>query len=490
MQKNYRPILRYASAILCALSLLSASDLRADEPTPSANETERLSPSQLSQTVCELTEKVSPAVVTVYALLGPRMTPAWRMRELAKEQREQPLGSYRPVSSGSDSPDDQGTGIVIDAEGHVLTCNHVVAGANAVFVRTHDGRKILAKKVFCDPLSDLAVIQLETTDKLSPVRLGDSDELRVGDWVVSLASPYEMEHSVSVGIVSSTQRWVSSSPYPLIQNDACTNPGSSGGAILNLRGEVVGIIEGAMSTTGEFQGIGLATPINAAKEIAKQLCSQGYVERSQFGFSSQLLTADMATLLGLTVETGLYVTEVRPGWPASEAGLEIGDVIVKFNDHVTDESFDSQEFTADMTAGKQHRFTVVRDQHTIQIIAAMRQEERWIDKPRITIPAPAADSFAWFDDTLGLGFAELNEQLIRELELPAGTSGALITHVAVDSAAYREGVAAGMVIACVNDQVISGLTDFRNIVAHATRAKHVFLLLQSSTGKHLVLLKH
>ncbi|PHQ35085.1 trypsin-like peptidase domain-containing protein [Rhodopirellula bahusiensis] len=470
--------------------LLLTSHLGAVEPMPLDSEVERLSANQLSRVVRELVTEASPGIVTVYALRGPRMTPAWRLREATKQLRKHPEYSHQHASPSFESPDDQGSGLVMDTEGYVLTCNHVVEGANAVFVRTADGRKIHATKVVGDPVTDLAVIQLGDTDQLTPVRFGDSDRLRVGDWVVSLASPYDLQQSVSVGIVSSTNRWLSSSPVPMIQNDASTNPGSSGGALLNLRGEVVGIMEGCLSTTREFQGIGLATPVNVAREIANELKSRGFIQRGHFGFDTQPLSADMATLLELSADAGIYVKHVYPGSPANVAGLRVGDIIVSFDDKEIDQSFDPQTFTADSTPGKRHHFEVVRDGKTIQIKAVMQQEQPSIDEPRIPIDAAAEDTFEHFDKAFGLGLANLSEELIQELNLLPNTHGVLITYVAMESAAYREGLAAGMGIARVNDHAITNLEEYRDRMSKPRLPNRALFLIQTGTDTHLVLLNN
>lgn len=490
MQSINQSLKPFTTTILYMLCLLFTHDLVAVEPTPLGHDAEQLSADQLSRVVHDLTTEASQGFVTVYALRGPRMTPAWRLREAAKQLREHHGNSRQHASDSFESPDDQGSGLVMDTEGYVLTCNHVVEGANAVFVRTADGRKIHATKVVGDPVTDLAVIQLSDTDHFTPVRFGDSDRLRVGDWVVSLASPYNLEKSVSVGIVSSTNRWLSSSPVPMIQNDASTNPGSSGGALLNLRGEVVGIIEGCLSNTRESQGIGLATPVNVAREIANELKSRGFIQRGHFGFDTQPLSADMATLLGLPADTGLYVKHVYPGSPASVAGLRVGDIVVSFDDKQIDHSFDPQTFIADSTPGKRHRFEVVRDDETIEIKAVMQQDQPSIDEPRIPIDAAAEDTFEHFDKAFGLGLANLSEELSQELNLLPNSHGVLITYVAMDSAAYREGLAAGMGIARVNDHAITNLEEYRDRMSKPRLPNRALFLIQTGTDAHLVLLNN
>lgn len=449
---------------------------------------DNVSANDLSKVVRGIADQVSPGIVTVYALRGPRMTLPMRLRQQTVHGHQSDVSVHRQtVSSRLDSSDDQGSGVIIDRRGIVLTCSHVVQHANAVFVRTADGRKFHASEVVCDPVSDLAIIRLKNATDLTEVKLADTDGLNVGDWVISLASPYDLQRSVSVGIVSSTQRWVASSPYPLIQNDACTNPGSSGGALLNLRGEVVGIIVGAFSTTGEFQGIGLATPINIIKDVAEQLRSNGYVERCYFGFQSQPLTAGMAKLLDSSIEAGLYVKEVTPGSPASGAGMREGDIIIGLDGTTVDKEFDTRTFGPRLEAGRSHRLSLIRDHETIKI--ELRQQNPEVPIPHQPIRETICDRcFEYFDASRGLGLSQLTPMLAEELKLPESARGVLITHVAFDSDAYREGVAAGMVIAKFNDEAVQNLRTYQDLSSKLDPDKPLLLLLQSDQEKHLVLL--
>ncbi|WP_417740505.1 trypsin-like peptidase domain-containing protein [Rosistilla oblonga] len=485
MRKHFSKLVSLAAFGLSAS--LAMSTLVAVEPKARDRATESLSANNLSSVVRQVADDVSPSIVTVYALRGPRMTAPMRWREEAK--LPQPFHSpnhQHAASSNSHSADDQGSGVIIDRRGCVLTCSHVVENADAVFVRTADGRKLHAEAVICDLQSDIAIIRLESAENLSEAKLADSDDLSVGDWVVSLASPYDLQRSVSAGIISSTQRWVASSPHALIQNDAATNPGSSGGALLNLRGEVIGIIEGALTTSGAFQGIGLATPINTARDIAEQLQTKGYVERGYFGFQTQPLTPEMASLIDSSVNAGLYVKDVQRNSPANHAGLREGDVVTKFDGKPINQSFDPATLAAAAEPGKSHIMTVLREHKVVEIEMRMQLPPREVGP--IQPELPPIGSFEYFDSSLGLGLSRLNTSIINELELPGDAHGALITQVAMNSDAYREGVAAGMAIARVNDTTIHDVDEYREVTSKLDREKPVLLLLQSDQGKHLVML--
>lgn len=255
---------------------------------------------------------------------------------------------------------------------------------------------------------------------------------------------------------------------------------------MNLRGEVIGIIEGALTTSGEFQGIGLATPNYTARDIAKQLQTKGYVERGYFGFQTQPLTPEMASLIDSSLNAGLYVEDVQRKSPASHAGLREGDVIAKFDGKPINQSFDPATLTADAEPGKSHIMSMLREHKVVEIEMRMQQPPREVGP--IQSEMPPIGSFDYFDSSLGLGLSSLNTSIIRELELPGDAHGALISQVALDSDAYRHGVAAGMAIARVNDTTIHDVDEYREVTSKLDREKPVLLLLQSNQGKHLVML--
>lgn len=488
---NRSPLLRMSLFLAVATAIPNAAIpiARAAEPTRLASLPNAPHASSLSKEIRAAADRVSPGLVTVYSLRGPRMTAPWRMREeMMNRQVWNDSGFQQASESSILSPDDQGSGVVIDRSGFVLTCHHVIADADAIFVRTADGRKFHTKHVWSDPETDLALVRLDNVANLEPVQLGDSDDLKIGDWVVSVASPYDLDRSISAGIVSATKRWIPGTPHPFIQNAAATNPGSSGGALVNLRGEVVGIIIGGYSATGDFQGIGLALPINMANQIAQELRTGGKAQHGYFGFSTQMLSPEMAKTLELPIHAGLYVKEIDGNSPASRAGLQQGDVVTKFDDTEIDERFDPRLFYKDPMPDKEHTLTLYRDGQTIKVPIEMGTSPKWDAGTSEQTNTRRKVSFEYLDQTLGLGLSTLTDKEARELELPEAAQGALITHVAKGSVAYIEGLAAGMAVVRINEHAISSLDDYEQVRERSDPEDPVLMLVQSNQSKYLVMI--
>lgn len=387
-------------------------------------------------------------------------------------------------------PDDQGSGCVIDARGLVLTCSHVIAGADAVVVKTADGRTFPSTEFWSDPETDVALIRLSGAENLQEVRLGNSDDVNVGDWVISLGSPYDMQQSVSAGVVSAKQRWTAGMPYSVIQNDASTNPGSSGGALINLRGEVIGILHGGVGKTEAFHGIGLATPINTAKRIAEELKEKGQVQRGYAGIQTQPLPAESAASLGVPAGTdGLYVLHVEQSSPADDAGMRQGDLITHQDGHPINSTMLPSVLTADTMPGQEVAYTLLRNAKSVVIKVKLGQlPTEPVSGGQPTAPPPEG-IFEYFDASLGIGLKELNATEIRELELPPATEGLLVTHVAMRSVAYMEGLAAGMAVVRINRHSISDLDDYKQAMSKRRADKPLLVLVQSNQDAYLVVLK-
>ncbi len=280
----------------------------------------------------DLAEKVRTGVVNI------QVSKKVKNVGLERFSRGNPFGDRNPFGDffgpfEGNQPDRKqqgvGSGFIMSKEGYILTNNHVVEDADQIKVKLADGKEFDGKIVGRDPKTDLALVKIAGDSDLQPLKLGNSDDLKVGNWVVAVGSPFGLEQTVTAGIVSAKGRVIGSGPYDnFIQTDASINPGNSGGPLINLQGEVVGI-NTAIIASG--QGIGFAIPINMAKEIEPQLQKRGHVTRGLLGVNIQDVTPELAKSLGLKESKGALVSQVVPGGPADKAGFEQGDVIVNFD---------------------------------------------------------------------------------------------------------------------------------------------------------------
>ncbi|OGL42358.1 MAG: hypothetical protein A2043_07250 [Candidatus Schekmanbacteria bacterium GWA2_38_9] len=252
-----------------------------------------------------------------------------------------------------------GSGIIIDKDGYIVTNNHVIANADDIKVSLEGGKEFDAKIIGKDFITDLALIKIDKAENLTVPRFGDSDKIDVGEWVMAVGSPVGLEQTVTAGIVSAKNRSIGVSPYDdFIQTDASTNPGSSGGPLINTRGEVIGI--NTLNLNG-LQGLGFAIPTNTAKEIIKQLKENGKVTRGWLGVLVPRILQGIKALSGLQDEKGAYIEKIRENGPAFKAGLKAGDVIVKFNGREIKEKNDLPRMVADTTPGEEVDVEVLRD---------------------------------------------------------------------------------------------------------------------------------
>lgn len=294
----------------------------------------------LSRAFRHAAETTTPAVVTLIATASAeerretlrRLLEDPRMRPLLPEDAEDPwLGDFSDTDLIPGTPSQVGSGVVIDASGVVLTNHHVVEGASKVLVRFSDGREYVAEEVKSDPLSDLAIVRIATDAPLKTAAWGDSSQVQIGDWVIAIGSPFELETTVSAGIISAEGRGIDQIHRGrLLQTDAAINPGNSGGPLVDLEGKVVGINTAIASSHGGYQGIGFAIPINRARWVADELLQHGRVRRAYLGIRIEELTSAAAEQLQMPPRSGVYIREVIAGSPAEKAGLRTNDVIVEF----------------------------------------------------------------------------------------------------------------------------------------------------------------
>ena len=329
-------------------------------------------PSELTPSLAPMLEKVIPGVVSIgihgkiAAKENPLFTDPFFRRFLGTPEHE-----FQAA----------GSGVVIDASrGYILTNNHVVENADKITVNLNDGRHLIAKKIGVDPATDVAVVQVEA-DHLTGVPLGDSDAIKVGDYVVAVGNPFGLGETVTFGIVSALARsGLGIEGYEdFIQTDASINPGNSGGALVNLNGEVVGINTAIVGPSGGSVGIGFAIPINMARDVMNQLIAHGEIKRAQLGVSMEDLTPDLATTLGLNVEAGAVVDEVIANSPADKAGIEAGDVITKVNGQPISGASDLRNKIGLMSIGSELHITLVRNgapQEVTAVLTEAKAEKR------------------------------------------------------------------------------------------------------------------
>ena len=365
-----------------------------------------------------------------------------------------------------------GSGFVIRADGVVLTNNHVVENAKQITVTLGDGRELDARVMGRDPKTDLAVLKIDPAGALPTARLGDSDALAVGDWVVAIGNPFGLSNSVTAGIVSAKGRAIGAGPYDdFIQTDAPINPGNSGGPLLDQHGEVVGINTMIWSQSGGNVGIGFAIPINLAKTLVPELEEHGHVTRAWLGVTIQKLTPDLAQSLGVEAARGALVAGVAPGGPAAAAGIEPGDVITRYDAKGIDEQAGLPMLVASTVVGKRVAVEVVRDGTTRTV--------------EVTVARQAGDEAPEEGDERkgrwGLAVRELGpeERAQRDLE---GGGGVLVAGVAPASPAAEAGIQEGDVILGVNRVPVASVAQVKQQVAAIPAGKPLLLLVRPSDG--------
>ena len=384
-----------------------------------------------------------------------------------------------------------GSGVIIDPSGVILTNNHVVAGGGKITVRLHDGREYTATDVKTDPNTDVAVIKIEASGKLPAATLGNSDTLRIGDWVLALGQPFGLQDTVTAGIISAKDRGIGMMRHEeFLQTDAAINPGNSGGPLVNLQGEVVGINTAISSRSGGFEGIGFAVPVNVARWVSDQLIADGKVQRSYLGVGIQPLDQELAEQLGVSTPGGALVTDVQPDSPAAAAGLKSQDVIVKFNGTPIASHRQLSAVVGRTAPNKAVPVTVLRDGKEVKLNVTVREApanygvraEEPADESR---EAPAeAQAF----NKLGLEVGPLSADVARQLGLK-DSGGVVITAVEEGSLADQAGLEASMAIVQVGRQPVKTVEQFDNLISGASLEKGVLLLIKTDEGSRFVVLK-
>jgi serine protease Do len=364
-----------------------------------------------------------------------------------------------------------GSGFIISADGYLLTNAHVVDAADEITVKLTDKRELKAKVIGADKRTDIALLKIDAAG-LPVVRLGDPSKLKVGEWVIAIGSPFGFENSVTAGIVSAKGRSLPQENFvPFIQTDVAVNPGNSGGPLFNLRGEVVGINSQIYSRTGGFMGLSFAIPIDVAQDIANQLKTTGKVTRGRIGVVIQPLTRELADGFGLKSPQGALVNSVEKGGPAEKAGIEAGDVILKFDGKPVTSSEDLPRMVGGTKPGSRATVQVWRNKATrdVQVTVAELVDNDKAGRQSRRGGKPPAQAPTLY----GMALSDLTEAQRKELKVDGGV---LVENA--QGAAARAGIRRGDVILAVNNQDVKSVDHFKEVMGQIDKGRIVALLVR------------
>ncbi len=346
-----------------------------------------------------------------------------------------------------------GSGFVISEDGYVMTNAHVVQDADEILVRLNDRRELSAEVIGSDPQTDVALLKIEATD-LSTLSLGDSDDLKVGEWVAAIGSPFGFDHSVTAGIVSAINRTLPRDAYvPFIQTDVAINPGNSGGPLFNLEGEVVGINSQIFTRSGGFMGVSFAIPINVAMDVAEQLREDGRVNRGWLGVMIQPVSQDLAESFGMDNAIGALIADLDPEGPAAQSGLQAGDVILEVNGEEVERSSTLPRLIGRGAPGTEVELTLMRDGEEITESVELGS---WPDAEQPQTQANSNDQ-----TRLGVMVAEIDEAMREQLNISGGVE---VRQVEPDSVAANAGIQPGDVLVSIDHRSVSSSEELVSIV--------------------------
>ena len=450
-----------ASAVAFSFVFSSAAALGTFLPTANAQE---VSPTQLIAALpdfSKLVEDNGKAVVSIETLKkAKKVTKNKRPRgqdpfeELRKFGFPFPFGDDFP-SFGTPERHGQGSGFIISPDGYILTNHHVVDGADELTVHLTDKRKLKAKVIGSDQKTDVAVIKIEAKD-LPTVKIGNSDKVKVGEWVAAIGAPFGLDNTVTAGIVSAKSRNLPDDQFvPFIQTDVAVNPGNSGGPLFNMKGEVIGINSQIFSTSGGFMGLSFAIPIDLAIQIKDQLIKDGKVSRGRIGVMMQAMTPELAKSFGLKDEKGALVVQIEEKGPAEKAGMKEGDVIIEFNGQKIDEMAKLSQAVAATKPGSKVKVIVLREGKPTEL--TMTVYEMPVDgKLNFKNTAPSNSSV----DRLGLSTRPLND-----LEKKKHSSGIVVD--TVEGPAAEAGIQTGDIILSAGGKKLKTADDLKKVLEKA-----------------------
>jgi serine protease Do len=448
----------------------------------------------LEKSLALVAEYVKPSVVSITTVKVFKHPPTKRYhgdrRENKREKRRDPFRDFfgedffdkfiprqRPPE-GEFKTQSLGSGVIVDKRGYILTNNHVVADMDELKVKLSDKREFDAKIIGTDPQTDLAVVKIEGED-LIPAKMGDSDEIKPGQWAIAVGNPFGLTSTVSVGVISAMGRsGVGIAQYEnFIQTDAAINPGNSGGPLVNIRGEVIGINTAIFTRSGGYQGIGFAIPVNMAKSVLRDLIEKGKVTRGWLGVVIQNLDPSLAKQFDVDVIEGVLISDVQDGSPAKEAGFERGDIVIEYNDRKIADINELRNKVAQTEVGKKVKVKVLRG-----------SKEKVLT---VKIGEQPADLFAVGalpgGKDLGMTVQDLTEELAGSLGYE-GESGVVVSAVEQGSSAAEADIKEGDLIKEVNREKIANVKEFKQALK-SEKGKDILLLIRRGMHTRFVIIK-
>jgi len=456
---------------------------------------------ELSTAFRGVAQKALPCVVTIETRQKARKTGAGNgadpLDELLEADprfreffRQMPRQRQAPERTG------MGSGFIVDSSGIIVTNNHVVADADEIIVRLHDGREFKGSDIQTDPRTDLAIFRIDTGEPLNALRFGDSDGVAVGDWVIAVGNPFGLELTVTSGIISAKGRGPRiAEREDFLQTDAAINPGNSGGPLLNLQGDVIGVNTAISSRSGGFDGIGFAVPGRMAWWVVQQLIEHGEVRRAFIGITMQTVTNDLAGHLDLRVGEGAIINQVFPESPGSDAKLEPGDVVLSLDGKPVGGPRSLQGIVERLDIGKPYPIEVLRDgkrqkmpivlkqmpnDYTLAGVSRQEREEPEED-------AEGTDEAVVEVDDFGFKVRELTPEIAEQLGLDS-TDGVVVSSVESGGAAARV-LSVGDVILKVGSRTVASVSDFNKGLDEASSEKGLFVFIRSRNATRFAVIR-
>ena len=441
------------------------------------------------ESFADLAESISPSVVniTTSAIVaaategGPMVPPGSPFEEFFQDfmDRNGPDGAPGPQGQEPQRSEALGSGFVISADGYIVTNNHVIEGADQIEIEFFSGKRLEAKLVGTDLKTDIALLKVESDTPLPFVPFGDSDAMRVGDWVMAMGNPLGQGFSVSAGIVSARGRELSGTYDDFLQTDAAINKGNSGGPLFNMDGQVIGVNTAILSPTGGSIGIGFSMASNVVSKVVGQLQQFGETRRGWLGVRIQDVTPDVAEAMGLTEAAGALVTDVPEG-PAKDGGMLAGDVIMSFAGSPVKDTRELVRHVADAPIGEAVAVVVLREGKSVNLAVTLGRREEAESAPVATAATPAPEPAQ--TEVLGMTLMPLTDELAQGLGLAAGSTGLVVSAVDPASEAFAKGMRDGDVITEAGQQKLSALKDMETRIAEARDAGRKSLLLLIRRG--------